>query len=215
MRPMRPSPTARPLLRLASCLLLAFGAGCATRPEVLPVPPAYTGFPVESSDEEIWIEAVLFGQAEEGGEGELIDEDALPVTVRIGTIASSSGGPEGPRAWLDPTSLQPRLILSDGTVLGPVSADRLERNRTLRRAHREEGLALGDLTTWTRSERGLLLFELSNVRAAEHFALTRSRHRYQELDLYHALLVLRVETTEGPRDVRVGLRPGFGLGRKR
>ncbi len=197
-----------PLLLGVVCALSL--AGCAlTRPTVVGSAPGFDGFPLEPTVPPIWVEAVLHPGAESVLGADLTEDDVLPLAVRVGLVGDEAelGGYR-----LDAATFAPRLVLRDGTVLGVVSAQRLERSQTLRRLFREYALRPGPLRSWLTAHEGLLFFELGDVRVKDHYALTDTGARYREVDLYHSLLAFEVQTPDGPREVCVGVRSTFGRG---
>lgn len=211
-RPRRVVDFVRDMRSIALSLLLATLASCglSTQPTVIATPPGFDGFPVESSDAEVWAEAVLYTDHVELLGEDLVEQGVLPLALRVGLVS----GDVGRLVRLSPESFDPRLYLPDGTVLGAVRERRMRSSSAIQRAARDHGLELTLLPAWTAAEEGFLFLELGDVRVERNFALTHRQGHYRELDLFHALLAFVVETDAGPREVRVGLRPGYGRSRR-
>lgn len=192
--------------------LLLVGCSHLRQPEVTTTPPGFDGFPVVSSDSSVWAEAVLPREREELFGDDPVDAGLLPIGLRLGAwgdtaeaSAPSTRGLQG-TPGTGAVTLDAFLYLSDGTVLRAENpADTLsgeELETALRLAVSDDGLpAPGTF------REGFLYFALNTVRVEKHYALTYHVEHFREVDLYHSLLVFRVSSPEGPREVRVGLRP--------
>ena len=192
------------------------GAAACKMPEqhgVVTSPPGFPGFPTRCTDDALWVEAVLYSDHVARFGTDLTRSGVLPIALRIGTI-DAAGDAERPsvvgRAQvlaLRPDTLDARLYLQNGTVLAWTPPDDVPASGSVREATATRGLELSLLPSWTDAEEGFLFFRMpSGMRIHDHFALTARHGVYREVDLNHSLLSLSIETVDGPREVRVGVR---------
>ncbi|HED65945.1 MAG TPA: hypothetical protein ENJ09_10365 [Planctomycetes bacterium] len=203
--------SARAGTRLAALLLGASTAlACAlpSRPAVVGTPRGFRGFPTESTDTAIWAEAVLPVERGPVLVDELAGHRVLPVLLRVGLVSDSNLD----ALRIDPETFNPRLYLSDGTVLPWISPEKAVRDSKLRSLAAKKGFAMTLLAPWEETRRGLVFFDLGRVRARDHFALVRHGDVFRELDLYHSLLGFRAEGRDGPHEVRVGIASEYVKG---
>ncbi len=194
-------------LRVTSLLLLAAGwTACASPARgIVSSPPGFGGFPTRSSDAELWAEAVLYTDHADRLGADLAGARVLPVALRVGTITAPPNAEE--RFALRPETLDARLFLQDGTVLEWTRPDAVPARGRVRNAATNRGLALSLVPTWENAEEGFLFFTLPpGVDVKSHYALTARNGVYREVDLNHSLLCFRVETPEGTREIKVGVR---------
>ena len=206
------------LTRAAALLVgaLALGAckGPATGAPPRPTPSASvaddpaTGFPDLSTDDAIWVEAVYPTNSGQLLGVDLTARGILPVFVRLGLTGAAS--PAGLRLRRD--TFDPRLYLHNGMALGWVGPDAMGERWELQRAAGEHTLPLGPLPVGNDALEGFLFFDLGDLRVREHFAVVGRRDARRELDLEKALFSFQVESGEGAREVRVGLRSDYFAG---
>ena len=203
-RPSNPS-LPRQACRCAALLLGLSAAACRTLEPtpILALAESAPSFPAQAEDEHLVATALLpTNQAETFGV-DLDERGVLAVGVRLGL--SGNGWPA-----LTARSIDAALVLSDGTTLPAIQADRAGRNE----AELCERLALlalpvGRCVPFERAPSRFLYFRLApEARVRGRYALLTGAPVYREVDLLDSLLVLRIDSEDGVRELRMGLAAG-------
>ncbi len=168
-------------------------------------------FPSPANVDTLWAEATFFTDHEEIFDRDLIDKEAiLPIALRVG--------------WRGQDTLNPRLTetfdahlyLQDGTALDwlPIDSIRIGKDEVEDQVRRLS-LDLSLLGSWETAQDGFIYFRVpeKNVAINGTLVTTFGGGVQRELDLLGSLLAFTVSTTQGDREVFVGLSSDTWPGR--
>ena len=199
-------------MRLAPLLALAlFATACRgpLRGTVVTGPEGFPGFPAHADEGVLMLEATFFTNHEEIFGEDLTRFGYLPVAVRIGIRER-----DGVIRRLSTETLDGHLYLQDGTPLSWIPYDDIELDsRAVLDRIARQALVLSVLPEWHDASEGFLFFRLGeDVRVQGEYALTRDGEIYRELDVLQSMMSIDVSTSQGPRELNVGLRSGHFSG---
>lgn len=191
---------------LAACTTAVPAPTPAATGPARPAVASFAGFPDDSTDRSVWVEARFPEVGEPGGAGDWTPQGVLPVHLTVGHLDA-----EWERPRLSRDTFDARLYLADGTVLGWVGPRAEGQTVGVQRAQVERGLSFSLLPPWERAAEGLVFFALGEgVRVVGERARLGGEDAPREVDLDGSLLTFQVETATGSRQVRVGVRYGGG-----
>jgi hypothetical protein len=186
-------------------LLCLFAGACRSleRPPILVLSDGAPGFPAQASDEHLFATAVLPTNEAEVFGAELGERGVIPVALRVGL--SGSGWPA-----LTARSIDAELVLADGTLLPALAADHVAKDEpALTERLAVLALPVGRCVPYEQAPARFLYFRLPrDARLNGRYALLAGEPVYREVDLLSSLVVLRIDSEDGLRELRLGLAAG-------
>ncbi len=192
-------------MRRAELWILALGiVACravSERDPVLPIPATFPGFPLRSADDSVLAAAFFPSDHEQVLSVDLTERGFLPVAVRIGLQAEAS-------KTIAVQAFEARLILQDGTALQSTEPERISGNDAVLQGRlAERALLPAELPPFDDARAGFLYFVLDpGMRVRGRYALVRAGSVYREVDLLDSLVLLRISSADGVREIHVGVR---------
>jgi hypothetical protein len=189
--------------RIALLCLLVPGCRTFERTPILALAESAPSFPLQAADEHLFATALFPANQAEVFGADLSEGGVLAVAVRLGL--SGTGWPA-----LTARTIDAVLVLSDGTSLPAMPPDQvgagepglIERLALL-------ALPVGRCVPFERAPSRFLYFRLApEARVRGRYALLTGASVYREVDLLDSLLVLRIDSEDGLRELRMGIAAG-------
>jgi hypothetical protein len=189
--------------RIALLCLLVGGCRTFERTPILALAESAPSFPTLASDEHLCATALLPANQTEVFGAELSEHGVLAVAVRLGL--SGNGWPA-----LTARTIDAELVLSDGTSLAAIPADQVGADGPGLIEHLALlSLPVGRCVPFERAPSRFLYFRLApEARVHGRYALLGGAPVYREVDLLDSLLVLRIDSEDGLRELRMGIAAG-------